>query len=208
MPSSILKAVLVYTGAKKRLTLLLDIATNGNMAGNKDGVINLIRAFDKASTQIGDVKLVLIGGSSSEEDWNLIVNAVNGTNNNKIILYGKANREHIPSLLKNAKALALARPNSLQSTGGFPTKLGEYLATGNPVVVTAVGDIPLYLNETNAFIVEPDNIDSFSSAIERVFSNYEQALAIGEKGRELARTVFSSVEQSKRLNNFLLSICK
>lgn len=184
------------------------IAYCGNMAGNKDGVMNLITAFDKASHSIGDVKLLLIGGSSSQEDWNKIVAFVDQINNQNIVLFGKASREQIPALLKNAKALALARPSSLQSTGGFPTKLGEYLATGNPVIVTAVGDIPQYLNETNAFVVKPDDNDLFAEAIIKVFDDYEKAIIIGAEGRKLANTVFNAKTQSERLYNYLKTVCE
>lgn len=183
------------------------IAYCGNMAGNKDGIMNLIEAFDKASPKIGNVKLLLIGGSTSQEDWEKTVHEVENTKNNKIIMFGKASREQIPSLLKNAKALALARPSSLQSSGGFPTKLGEYLATGNPVIVTAVGDIPHYLNSDNAFVVEPDNNSLFADTIIGVFEDYKKAKEVGEKGKELANTVFSSKYQSKRLKVYLETIC-
>ena len=183
------------------------IAYCGNMAGNKDGVLNLIEAFNKASVKLGNVTLLLIGGSTSQGDWDKIETEVKGTQNPHIIMFGRATREQMPALLKNAKALALARPSSLQSTGGFPTKLGEYLATGNPVVVTSVGDIPNYLNDSNSFLVTPDNNDLFADALERVFSNYEQALKIGERGRKLALSVFSSKEQAKRLNDYLISVC-
>lgn len=184
------------------------IAYCGNMAGNKDGVLNLIEAFNFASPEILGVKLLLIGGSSNQEDWERIVAAVKDTGNDNIILYGKASRDEMPALLKNAKALALARPSSLQSTGGFPTKLGEYLATGNPVVVTGVGDIPQYLNESNAFVVEPDNNKAFSDALISVFGDYDNARAIGRKGQELAQTVFSSQVQSQRLYKYLKTICE
>lgn len=180
----------------------------GNMAGNKDGVMNLIESFTIASPSIPGVKLLLIGGSSSQEDWDRIVNTVKNTGNENIILYGKADRDKIPALLKNAKVLALARPSSLQSTGGFPTKLGEYLATGNPVVVTGVGDIPQYLNADNAFVVEPDNNQAFAEALVSVFDNHEQAKKIGQKGQELAQTVFSSKVQSQRLYEYLKEICE
>ena len=184
------------------------IAYCGNMAGNKDGVLNLIEAFNIASPKIPDVKLLLIGGSSNQEDWDRIVGFVKETGNDNIILYGKASREEMPALLKNAKALALARPSSLQSTGGFPTKLGEYLATGNPVVVTAVGDIPQYLNESNAFVVAPDNNKAFADALVKVFSDYDMAKWVGQKGKELSQTVFSAKVQSQRLHDYLKTICE
>lgn len=184
------------------------IAYCGNMEGNKDGVLNLIDAFNMASSKIPYVKLLLIGGSSNQDDWGRIVATVKDTGNENIILYGKASREDMPLLLKNARALALARPSSLQSTGGFPTKLGEYLATGNPVVVTAVGDIPQYLNESNAFVVEPDNNSAFAEALIKLFADYEKAKEVGLRGLKLSQTVFSAKVQSQRLCEYLKTICE
>ena len=179
------------------------IAYCGNMAGNKDGVMNLIGAFDIASKQIKNVKLLLIGGSSTPEDMVKIKEYAKDKGDGRIVFYGRASREEIPQLLVNAKALALARPSSLQSTGGFPTKLGEYLATSNPVVVTAVGDIPRFLNEKNSFIVEPDNNESFAQKIVKIFIDYPSAQQVGKKGREVAEQNFNYKVQSPRVHDFI-----
>lgn len=182
------------------------IAYCGNMAGNKDGVMNLIDAFDIASKKIKDINLLLIGGATNEKDWHKIQAFAASRNNKRIIFYGKADRDDIPKLLKNAKALALARPQSLQATGGFPTKLGEYLATGNPVIVTKVGDIPYYLNESNAFTAVPDDNQAFANAIVSVFSNYDAAIVRAKKGQELAYTIFNAKVQAGKLHDFLDTI--
>lgn len=182
------------------------IAYCGDMAGNKDGVVNLIEAFDIASRQIKDVSLLLIGGSSNPDELVKIQQYVDSLNNGRIRFYGRADRSEIPRLLVNAKALALARPSSLQSSGGFPTKLGEYLSTGNPVIVTKVGDIPHYLNEGNAFVIEPDDNRAFAEAIVRVFTDYDKAEEIGTKGKDVAMSVFNAKVQAGRLNEFIQSI--
>lgn len=182
------------------------IAYCGNMAGNKDGVMNLIEAFDIASKQLQNVNLLLIGGSTTPEDFVKIKDFAKGKGEGRIIFYGKAMREEIPNLLVNAKALALARPSSLQSTGGFPTKLGEYLATSNPVVVTAVGDIPRFLNESNSFIVEPDNNKAFAERLVKIFSNYTKAQEIGKKGRKVAEHNFNYKVQAPRIHDFIKEI--
>ena len=182
------------------------IAYCGDMAGNKDGVMNLIEAFDIASKQIKDVSLLLIGGSSNPDELVKIRQYVDSLNNDRIRFYGRADRAEIPQLLVNARALALARPSSLQSSGGFPTKLGEYLSTGNPVIVTKVGDIPHYLNEGNAFVVEPDDNKAFAEAIVRVFADYDKAKEIGTKGKDVAMSVFNAKVQAGRLNEFIQSI--
>ena len=182
------------------------IAYCGNMTGNKDGVLNLIEAFSQIEGILPKITLLLIGGTNQPEQLERLKKQVKEKGVKHIVFYGRATRDEIPELLVNAKLLALARPSSLQSTGGFPTKLGEYLATGNPVVVTKIGDIPNYLNEENAFLVEPDDNKAFANAILSVFENYEKAKAIGEKGKELALTVFNSKVQSERLNNYLHSL--
>lgn len=182
------------------------VAYCGDMAGNKDGVVNLIEAFDIASKKIKGLKLLLIGGSSNPDEFTRIKQYKESLGNDRIVFYGRADRDEIPQLLVNAKALALARPSSLQSSGGFPTKLGEYLSTGNPVIVTKVGDIPHYLNEDNAFVVEPDDNKAFAEAIVRVFADYNKAMEIGFKGKEIALSVFNAKVQTSRLNDFIQSI--
>ena len=104
----------------------------------------------------------------------------------------------------NANVLALARPDSHQAQGGFPTKLGEYLATGKPVCVTSVGEISDYLKDNiSAFIAEPGNVDSFIDALNRVLCNAKHAEYVGLNGKIVAEKEFSIDIQSKRLATFL-----
>ena len=153
-----------------------------------------------------NINLLLIGGSTTPEDLVRIKEFAKDKGDGRIIFYGKASREEIPDLLVNANALALARPSSLQSTGGFPTKLGEYLATSNPVVVTAVGDIPRFLNEENSFVVEPDNNKAFAEKLVKIFNNYSAAQEIGRKGREVAEKNFNYKVQAPRIHDFILKL--
>ena len=128
---------------------------------------------------------------------------VSGLGLKNVLFYGRAPREEMPRLLKNAKMLCLARPTTTQALYGFPTKLGEYLATGNPVVVTAVGDIPLYLNDSNSYIVKPDDNSAFSDRMLEVLSDYGRALKKGSLGKELSLNIFNAEVQSKVLNEWL-----
>lgn len=173
---------------------------------NTNGIDNLIESFSLVEPQIPTLKLVIIGGAPNEIVMNGYQELVSGLGLKNVVFYGKVGREEIPGLLNNAKALLLARRSNLQASGGFPTKLGEYLATGNPVVVTAVGDIPLYLNTANSFIVKPDDNKAFAQQILEVFADYDRAETIGKEGQKLAITVFNARVQSERLNSFLHSL--
>lgn len=178
----------------------------GNMSGNKDGVMNLIEAFSFVEPKHPDFKLLMIGGTNDPAEFEKIENRVSELCLKNVVFTGRVTRDEIPALLTNAKVLCLARPSSLQSTGGFPTKLGEYLTTGHPVVVTAVGEIPGYLNKTNSFIVEPDNNEMFGNCINEVLDNYERASVIGQKGRQVALANFNYKVQADRLHQFLTEL--
>ena len=122
-------------------------------------------------------------------------------------LPGRWHREKVPPLLNNASALALARPYNKQSEGGVPTKLGEYLATGKPVIITDTGEISLFLKDGyNAFIAKPGDIDSFSDKISEVFADYPRALVIGKNGRLLTENEFNYLEQARKLAFFIESL--
>ena len=123
---------------------------------------------------------------------------------NKVFWKGEFSREKIPQIIKNANLLVLPRPDSKQAQGGFPTKLGEYLATSNPVCATTVGEIPNYLtDEKSVFFAEPGSIDSFANAMQKALNNQEAAKLIGKMGCEVAKTSFNKDIQSAILYNFL-----
>jgi glycosyltransferase involved in cell wall biosynthesis len=117
------------------------------------------------------------------------------------------NRNELPAYLCSALLLVLSRPKNIQAEGGFPTKLGEYLATGRPVVVTKVGEIPEYLtDEVNAFLAEPDNADAFALRVLYALSNAELADKVGANGKKLAYSTFNYKVQSQNLISFISNL--
>lgn len=178
----------------------------GNMSGNKDGVENLLEAFAYVEPIHPDFKLVMIGDADTKEEFDFIREKSNSLKLKNVIFAGRVSRDTIPMLLMHAKILCLARPTSLQSTGGFPTKLGEYLATGNPVVVTSVGEIPNYLNIENSYIIEPDDNKLFGETINNILMNYDEAVQVGLNGRKVALHNFNYAIQAQRLHVFLINI--
>jgi len=184
------------------------IAYCGYLGGNKDGVPILIRSYGFIADKFTDVNLVIIGDSQGTSDLEQLREAAKSLNlKDRVIFTGRVSRDEMPAYLCNASVLALARPSSLQSEGGFPTKLGEYLSTGNPVVVTKVGEIPSYLNDGHdAFLSEPDSPEAFAEKLEYVLSNPETAKAVGLRGRETAIRNFDYQVQSGRLADFLYKL--
>jgi len=179
------------------------IAFVGVMNDAKDGVNILIKAFAEIYTQFPEHKVYLIGGWNYDTPHHQKLIKANGLQD-KVFWKGEFSRDEIPAIIKNAALLALPRPDSKQAQGGFPTKLGEYLATGNPVCATTVGEIPDYLTDNKSvFFAIPGSVDFFSDAMGKALSNPQGAKIIGKKGRDVAEKSFNKDIQSKLLHNFL-----
>ncbi|MFB6318210.1 glycosyltransferase family 4 protein [Saccharicrinis sp. FJH54] len=181
------------------------IAYCGKMTGNKDGVPDLIDAFNLMHKKFPELRLVLIGDNSNQEELAEIHQKIkNFSLNERVIFTGIVERSRMPALLTKAKILAVAKPNNEQNSGNFPIKLGEYLATGVPVVVTKVGEIPQFITDGyNGFLVEPDSPEEFGKALEHVMLNKKESDNVGIKGKQLALEMFNYKKQAKELINFI-----
>lgn len=179
------------------------IAFVGVMCNVKDGVDILIDAFAKLTVDFPGLNLYMFGPWHYDLPGH-ITQIKHLKLEDKIYYKGMVSREEIPAIIMNATVLVLPRPDSKQARGGFPTKLGEYLATGNPVCATSVGELPDYLVDgESVYFAEPGSVDSFADAMKRALRNPEEARKIGSNGRKIAETHFSKDVQSKRLYEFL-----
>lgn len=179
------------------------IAYCGSIVNSKDGVDTLIKSFKVVSDRIRDLNLYLIGDFPFKEDKIINFKLIEEYHlQNKIVFTGKVPANEMPQLLKNAHALVLARPDNLQAQNGFPTKLGEYLLTANPVVVTGVGEIPLFLKDgESAFIAEPGDIDDIAEKIYRAVVCQDEASKIGKGGCTVAMEHFNYKKEAEKIVN-------
>jgi glycosyltransferase involved in cell wall biosynthesis len=181
------------------------IAYCGDPSGNKDGVPILLEAFSLIAKKHPAVKLYIIGDSHRKDVLPALQKKVEKLNiGDRVVFTGKVNPEEMPKYLCNAAVLALARPTSLQAKYGFPTKLGEYLATGKPVVVTDVGEIADFLRDgESAYIAPPDNAMAFAAKLDYVIDNYETAQEVGVQGKTVALKNFNYKNHGKRIAEFI-----
>lgn len=178
----------------------------GVMSDAKDGVSILIKAFNYIKDKYCQHKLYLIG------DWNYdtpkhLQLIKKFRLENKVFWMKAYSREKIPNIICNADLLVLPRPDSKQARGGFPTKLGEYLASGIPVCATTVGEIPNYLEDNQSiFFAEPGSVDSLAEAMDKALCDSKNSKKVGLKGQKVAETEFNKEIQTKKLYDFLKSL--
>ena len=178
----------------------------GDIVGDKDGVGGLFHSFKKVHQRYPELKLYLAGNISNKEGFERRIKQVEELGlKESVVFLGVVNRRDIPSLMTGAKLLLLPRPSTKQADGGFPTKLGEYLATGVPTVVTRTGVISDFLEDNvNSFLVQPDDPSAFSNKIVYALENYCFAKAVGEKGKDVVKDNFSCISQGQKLHEFLI----
>ena len=176
-----------------------DIVFVGSMYGDQNGVYYLLEAFLKIYNDYPECRLIIIGDNtrtSRMQKINQLMN--NNLDTMRIIFTGQLDRKSVIEKINSAYCLVLARPNNIQAKYGFPTKLGEYLSTGKPIVITSVGEIPLYLKDgMNAYIAKPDDVNSFADKLRECLNDPKKASLIGKKGQELVYKEFNYCECTK-----------
>lgn len=177
------------------------IAYCGTASNNKDGVDELIKSFALVHKKYPEIKLYIIGKTPDKEDRAGNIRLINELGiNDHVVFTGIVQASKMPQMLKDAAILALDRPDSLQAHHGFPTKLGEYLLTENPVVVTKVGDIPLFIKDgETGLLAEERNPKEFSDKLIWVLEHPAEAAAIGKRGAALAMREFNYLNETKKI---------
>ncbi len=178
----------------------------GKLEGNKDGVPILIKSFSIITNKFPNAILQIIGSLDNVKTKQKMLSMVKELDmESRVVFTGSVGRKDMPKILKDSDILALARPNNKQAEGGFPTKLGEYLATGNPVVITNVGEIGLYLKDkVNAYIAEPDSPEKFSEKLLEALSD-QNRIRVGLEGQKLVYNEFNYLTQAKKLDELFMS---
>lgn len=179
------------------------IYLGGSGGFERDGVSDIIKAFSNFVINYSIYKLFIVGPVNQKIIEKIYCDINNDFIKKQIIFLGNKPSSEVPALLMEATGIIMAPPHDYLS-GGFPTKLGEFLASGTPVICTKVSDIPEYLNETNSFLSEPKNIEGLINAMENLVENAKTATNIGLQGKQVAQTVFNAATYSKELRNYLI----
>ena len=179
----------------------------GNMELAKDNVDLIIKAFAMISNEYPDIDLHLYGSPSNRtcEYLSRIINSMNLSE--RVFIKGRAEYEDVPKILVNAHILLASQPQTMRASGGFPTKLGEYLASGKPSIITRVGENDRYVKDgKHVYFVAPENIEAYADRISYILNNYDTAMLVAHEGRKLIIENYSQSANGLKLKQFIKSI--
>lgn len=179
----------------------------GGLTFKRDNVDLLINAFSIITKKHPEIRLVL-GGFGSKEDNKKIHHLIRELGiSSKVEVLNYLSRNEILTYITNAHILVMVRGNDIESQASFPSKLTEYLCTSIPLITVNVGEISNYLTDgLNAFVVEPENCNLMAEKIGYILENYSLALEVASKGKNLTETVFNYSFQAKRIISYIESI--
>ena len=184
-----------FTPVEKRLALPVEgfanddsivIGTVGRMQGEKDQ-LTLVRAFiqllDRVEHGRDKLRLVIIGdGPLRTEALELLKNA-----NAEKLAWLPGNREDAPQMMQGMDIFVL--PSLIE---GISNTILEAMATGLPVVATAVGGNPELVDDgVTGKLISPAQPDDMAETIQHYIDSAELRRLHGEAGRKNVEKEFS-----------------
>lgn len=183
------------------------ILHTGTMYEQKDSISKILYAFARLKRETNTkCRLVFTGPQATEKCSYLPLIKKLGIEKD-VDLLGLVSTERIVSLQHFATMTVIYKSDNLQTRNCFPTKLGEMLISGIPVITTTIGDANLYLEDKrSALIFKPDDEDTLIEYMKFILDNPEKARVLGLKGKDVAMKFFDPIFQGKRLSEFYMDL--
>lgn len=176
-----------------------------------DSFMEVVEFVLKAYQAMGNndkVKLYLLISGDQQDKIDLLKEEVNKMfPEGNVNFFSNVPYQQLMHLFTDANALLIPLRPTVEDTARFPHKIGEYLATGNPVITTKVGEIDTYFEDgTTALVSEKYNVDEFAKKMDYAVDHYDHARKIGLQGKELGLKTFHFRTYGTVIRQFLLEL--
>ncbi|MFQ5710333.1 MAG: glycosyltransferase family 4 protein [Candidatus Geothermarchaeales archaeon] len=162
------------------------------------GLTFLFKAFLNVIDELNNAKLLMVGEVELPPQIQDLYEEMAGD----VVLVGERPYEEVPYYLAAADVLVLPMEDSLIERARWPIRLGDYLASGRPIVSNAVGEVRKVLEEDRCGVVAPANdIGKFSEEILKVLMDEDLQEKLGERARRVAEEKYSWAKIAERLSN-------
>lgn len=171
---------------------------------NRDGLEETLLAFSKYKQLGGSYRLHLVGNFDKMPNAEKLKKIISDNSiSEEVQILGLIPIEKVPNILCNAACL-VTTPNFYIS-GGFPTKLAEYMLSGVPIIATNAGEVSNYIaNREDMLIEAPGDLDSIASAMLYIEKNPKIGNELAQNAKRKASVIFNAHTYVKDLHNFLI----
>lgn len=168
------------------------------------GLPNLIDAVAELKEAELNVRLMIIGEGQRLRP-ELEARCQRHNLDNTAIFTGEISFRDAPAALSACDALVAPYPR-IEGFYFSPLKLFEYMASGSPVVASAIGQINDILeHERTALLVPPGDVTRLARALRRLHDDREMATQIGKAARKLALTKHTWASRASEIHSLIQS---
>jgi glycosyltransferase involved in cell wall biosynthesis len=172
-------------GAAIRASLNIDNAPLILFVGNFyewHDVATLLRAFVRVLTTRPDARLLLVGDGAKREAMAQLARELGLERS--VIFTGMVAHTEVPRFMASADIAVVPYPVLKQEVWLSPLKLFEYMATGNAILASNVGQLSEWITDgRNGLLIPPGDVSAMASGIERLIGDPDLRMQLGQNAR-------------------------
>jgi glycosyltransferase involved in cell wall biosynthesis/peptidoglycan/xylan/chitin deacetylase (PgdA/CDA1 family) len=168
-----------------------------NRSDSHKGLNYLLEALGDVVKGHPKVKLIVVGGGTGIKDFEKLAKKLNIAKH--VVFLGAQSGSELKAAYQNATLFSLPSLND-----NFPLVILEAMASGLPVIGTAVGSIPSIVEDgKTGYIVAPANSKVLASKVNYLLNHREVAKALGLNGRHKVEKSLTWNIQAKKTDKLL-----
>lgn len=179
---------------------------SGKLDEGKDNIDTFIEALDKIDSDGKRTVFNIYGPSVEEVKKHLGKKSYLLDRHKKnIFIHGKVPQQKAQKACLNSDFSVFFRLNRRSANAGFPTKLGECMSFGTPVICNDTGDISLVVEDRkNGFLLKTKSTDEIYRTLEFILSmNFNERQEMRIRARMSAECFFDYRNYVPVINNVL-----
>jgi len=147
----------------------------------------LLDAFEYVKNQIKESLFIIVGPLEKKFENKIRAHKFK----DDIIITGSVEYFKVVQYALIADLYLMPLSDNPANHGRFPTKIGDYMAGGRPVVANPVGDIKELIEKYECGLLADYNAESIGECIIKIFRNESLAEKLGENARWVAENILS-----------------
>jgi glycosyltransferase involved in cell wall biosynthesis len=168
-------------------------------------IVFIVEAFTLVPQQDKQLNLVVSGDPAEMESFHFFI--ANHPLRSRINIYTRIPMKQLYQLYVDNSALLIPLRNTIQDIARFPHKIGEYLASGSPIITTDFGEATIYFKDMETALVAKDYTPAcFAEKMAFVSNHPDTAAKIGLRGKTLAGKEFAYKKHGEALLSFIKSM--
>lgn len=174
--------------------------------GRKDYIVNAIKALDLLSEcEREKIEIHIYGASEKGLKYIGLPDGFLEKHKNSLFAHGKIPHTQVKEKIAQADFTVLLRPNARYANAGFPTKVGESMACGTPVIANLTSDLHKYIIDgKTGFVCKDESPEACAAAFSAAIAlNSAQKSEMRKNAANMAKSAFDYRAYIPKMETFL-----